>query len=212
MEPQRTARLETLAQDCSKQFNDLSLHEQDQDDTGSSTIDRFWALRQSADFNLWCSKLGVDIEGHRSIDFRLKDVPEICDILFQLLQSLQADLEELLQPRGQEVDSETEIPSAEKDTDSESDDGSLFFASLSSSSNESGSQAEKQNADTAHEKHIVELKKHVRDTLDRLQGQARRIEHAGAQHRKKRVDIYKEKERPKQIYDGIKQLGAWKAN
>jgi hypothetical protein len=39
--------------------------------------------------------LTAHAEGLRSLDVRLKDVPEICDMFLQLLQSLQQDLNDL---------------------------------------------------------------------------------------------------------------------
>src|SRR3569833_3370237 len=35
--------------------------------------DRFWTSRQMAQFNIKCAKIGVDSEGHQSIDARLRD-------------------------------------------------------------------------------------------------------------------------------------------
>lgn len=51
-----------------------------------------WTMRQYAEFNLWCTKIGVDGQGLRSIDVRLKDVPEICWFIRSLLSSLASDL------------------------------------------------------------------------------------------------------------------------
>jgi len=62
------------------------------------------------------------------------------------------------------------------------------------------------------EKRHLSLRSHIEDTIDRLQEHARHIERAGAQHRRERVEIYLQKERPKQVYEGFKKLGLWKAN
>ena len=203
VDPQKTASLKHLARACSKQFLRLS-QEEEWLDAECGNTNGFWALRQSADFNLWCSKLGVEAEGHRSIDLRLKDVPEVCELLSHLLQSLHSDLDELLQ---QNVEAED----GESNPNSESDNDSLLYESLSSSE-DSQSQKDAEASAFPRLKHDQELRKHIRDTLDRLQGQAKRIEHAGAQHRKKRVEVYKEKERAKHAYEGFKELGLFKAN
>ena len=62
------------------------------------------------------------------------------------------------------------------------------------------------------EKWRSSLRSHIEDTIDRLQDQARRIERAGAQHRRERVATYLQKDRPRQVYEGFKKLGLWKAN
>lgn len=87
----------------------------------------------------------------------------------------------------------------------------MLFQSLSSSERSNG-QSAADNALSPLEKRNLSLRIHIRDTIDRLQGHAMRIEHAGAQHRKKRVEVYLEKERIKQVYEGFKQLGMWKIN
>lgn len=208
--PQETASLKHLALVCSQQLQELSRIETDQQEN-IETGDRFWASRQFADFNLWCANTGITSEGRRSIDVRLKDVPEICKILQQLLQSLHSDLTELLaqnaRPSMQIVETEDSI----QDVYCKSDADSLTYDSLSSSEG-SQSQLGMQNEEVRKQPYELELKRHVGDTTDRLQGQARRIERAAACHRRERVDLYREKTRPRQVYEGYQKLGAWKAN
>ncbi|KAF1941675.1 hypothetical protein EJ02DRAFT_434583 [Clathrospora elynae] len=148
----------------------------------------------------------------RSIDVRLKDVPEICNILLQLLRSLHRDLDDLRHQSG----ATTHISDAEDNHDndndnSESGESSLSFQSLSSSE---GSQMQKETERLIppKQKREAEVRHHVGDTIDRLQAQARRIEPSEAQHRRKRVAVYRGKEKPEQIYDGLKKIRIWKAN
>ena len=90
-EAEDNASLKRLARTCADQLARLSEEEQDEQ-SSPKPIDGFWALRQCAEFNIWCAKVGVFEEGSRSLDFRLKDVPEVCELLMYLLQSLECDL------------------------------------------------------------------------------------------------------------------------
>jgi hypothetical protein len=53
---------------------------------------------------------------------------------------------------------------------------------------------------------------HVEETIDRLRGQERWIERAGAQHRQNRIEMYRKKPRSMQEYEGLKELGLRKVN
>ncbi|KAF2689749.1 hypothetical protein K458DRAFT_330439 [Lentithecium fluviatile CBS 122367] len=208
-DPKATASLRHLAQGCAQQLHELSKDEEDEE-AGVGTKDFFWASRQSAEFNMWCARIGVNGEGLRSIDVRLKDVPEICELLMHLLESLKSDLNELQVQVPAEAVAEI---SEERDNlnDGHSDSSSLSFQSLSSSD---GSNAESgiNNTKSPSDRRNLRLRAHIGDTIDRLQEQARRIEHAGAQHRRKRVEVYMQKDRPRQVYEGFQKLGMWKAN
>ncbi|CAO2658332.1 Nn.00g060550.m01.CDS01 [Neocucurbitaria sp. VM-36] len=210
VDPQETASLKQLAQSCAKQFRQIA-EEEETREASISVRDGFWASRQSAEFNQWCSKIGVNLEGLRSIDMRLKDVPEICELLLQLLQSLHRDLSDLSQHEDRVYTLADETGDGHGDIDSASDASSLSFESLSSSERSRLSSIIGISVEPGQGRR-VELRQHISDTLDRLQGQARRIERAGAQHRRLRVEIYREKERPKYMYEGFKKLGMWKAN
>lgn len=89
--PDDTASLKKLAQDCETRLRRLSREEEAQKDIAKPK-DGYWTSHQVIEFNLWCTKVGVYSEGLRSIDLRLKDVPEICEILRNLLQSLKRDI------------------------------------------------------------------------------------------------------------------------
>lgn len=209
-DPHDTASLKQIAQACAKQFEHLSEDEETRE-ASANTRDGFWASRQSAEFNMWCTKIGVHSEGLRSIDVRLKDVPEICKLLLNLLRSLHRDLDDLIhQPIGAYYPG-GETEHNRSDADSESDASSLSFDSLSSSE---GSQSRSATDDHSApgQRRNLELRRHIGDTIDRLHGQARRIERAGAQHRRKRIEVFREKERAKQMYEGFVKLGIWKAN
>jgi len=86
-----TASLKHLAETCASYLLKLSQDELAKK-VGGEKRDGFWALRQSAELNMWCTKVGVFGEGSRSLDVRLKDVPEICERLKLLLESLECDL------------------------------------------------------------------------------------------------------------------------
>ncbi|KAE9570112.1 hypothetical protein CGMCC3_g13711 [Colletotrichum fructicola] len=122
--------IQWLAKTCSNILEALLLKENAQAEETTSR-EGHWASRQYAEFNLWCVKVGVHGQGLRSIDIRLKDVPETCAIIRDLLSSLQIDLKKVQQPANdvQHADkSEVEI----NDSDSASDSSSLSFDSLSS--------------------------------------------------------------------------------
>ncbi|KAF4889003.1 hypothetical protein CGCFRS4_v009545 [Colletotrichum fructicola] len=83
--------IQWLAKTCSNILEALLLKENAQAEETTSR-EGHWASRQYAEFNLWCVKVGVHGQGLRSIDIRLKDVPETCAIIRDLLSSLQIDL------------------------------------------------------------------------------------------------------------------------
>ena len=103
-DPKETASLRHLSLTCAKQFQQLSKNEETVENShkkqnkheslsyDDTATDRFWASRLAVEFNLWCARIGVHAEGLRSIDVRLKDVPEICKLLLHLLQALHSDL------------------------------------------------------------------------------------------------------------------------
>jgi len=86
-----TASLAHLANICAEQLHILTKKEES---SGSKDVAQhgYWASRQLAEYNIWCSNIGIHGEGSRSIDLRLKDVPAICELLKDLLQSLWDDL------------------------------------------------------------------------------------------------------------------------
>ncbi|KAH7127825.1 hypothetical protein B0J13DRAFT_627556 [Dactylonectria estremocensis] len=193
--PEDTASLKKLAQDCEIRLQTLAREEEaHQGDTKPK--DGTWASHQAIEFSLWCTKVGVHSEGRWSVDIRLKDVPEICDILRNLLQALKSDLEVdkvEIEKRGEE--------------DSDSDASSLSFDSLSSSED---SRIHDLTDDV--EKRKIKLHDHIKDTIDRLHGHERQIENSGAKHRQERVKLYCEKEGPGWAYKGYKDLATRKAN
>ncbi|KAF8867424.1 hypothetical protein BDZ45DRAFT_734690 [Acephala macrosclerotiorum] len=210
-DPKDTASLRHLAQACEKHLRKLSQDEEAeaQEDVAKAR-EGYWASRQFAEFNLWCAKVGVNGEGLRSLDVRLKDVPEICELLRHLLQSVERDLNELQQPA--EVLAQISKVNADNNlNDAESDASSLSFKSLSSSEGSKGQSAAGDAASPWRKRNLA-LQRHIGDTIDRLHGHARRIERAGAKHRRERVEVYREKEGPKWVYEGFKKLAIWKAN
>lgn len=85
------ASLQNLAQVCRSLLKHLL---QDDNSRNEDLIAKegHWSMRQYAEFNLWCAKVGVDGQGLRAIDVRLKDVPDICWFIRSLLSSLASDL------------------------------------------------------------------------------------------------------------------------
>ena len=51
-----------------------------------------WARNQTAQFNIWATNIGVFAEGHHSLDYRLKDIPETGELIALLLSALEKDL------------------------------------------------------------------------------------------------------------------------
>ncbi|KAF6788995.1 Kinesin light chain 5 [Colletotrichum sojae] len=184
-DPETTANLKDLAQACSRSLK-RALAEEGAQEATVAAEKGFWASRQFAEFNLWCTKTGIHAQGLRSIHARLKDVPDI-----YLLYPAEANQQAINADDFGQEDS--------------SDDSSLSFDSLPSfdcSESESISAAKKRNGD---------LRQHIEDTIDRLHGHALQIDKAGAKHRQERIEIYRQKEGPKIAYDGFKKMATAKA-
>ncbi|KAF0320090.1 ankyrin repeat protein [Colletotrichum asianum] len=174
--------LQWLAKDCAKLLDDLLLQENAQAEEIIAK-EGHWVSRQYGEFNLWCVKVGVHGQGLRSIDVRLKDVPETCAVVRDLLKSLQNDLEKIQQP----ADSIQHLKKADIETDhsdSGSDDSSLSFDSLSSLDDAESRQG--REGVTLEGKQTLMLRKHVEDT--------------------ERVKVYVEKDGPMFAYQGYKEI------
>ncbi|CZR68612.1 uncharacterized protein PAC_18511 [Phialocephala subalpina] len=217
-DPKDTASLKHLAQACERHLREVLRGEEVQEDIVKAR-EGHWASRQFAEFNLWCAKVGVSGEGLKSIDLRLKDVPEICELLRKLLQSLERDLngwqplcpldlQSMRLTMTQPTEAPAQIKSADSgvDDDTESDASSLSFPSLSSSEHAEAESAA-DDAASAWKKRNLALRRHIEDTIDRLHGHALRITRAGAKHRRERLEKYRQKEGPKVLYEGFKELG-----
>lgn len=91
--PEDTSSFGHVALACQTHLQELLKKEESQENAAKAGEGyMYWASRQSAEFNIWCTKVGVYGEGLRAIDVRLKDVPGIFELLKQLLQSLEHDL------------------------------------------------------------------------------------------------------------------------
>ncbi|KAJ5726292.1 uncharacterized protein N7483_007649 [Penicillium malachiteum] len=198
-----TANLRNLAQRCVSQFILIAK----QDGVENGIVDSHWAARQSAEFNVWCTNIGVNGEGIRSIDLRLKDVPDICSLLRHLLESLDYDLKELLQP------TEALAQSNKNDQNLQDDDSDDTFCYVSSSnSDESDEDLGNGITLSPRTKQRRALQKHISDTIDRLHSHAQQIQSAAVRHWRERVELYREKDGPKEVYEGFKRLASWRAN
>ncbi|KAF3074221.1 SNF1 protein kinase subunit beta-3 [Trichoderma lentiforme] len=202
VDPEDTGRLRDVALACKKYLQGFLKDEEAQDDTVNAR-EGYWASHQCAEFNLWCTKVGVHGEGLRAIDVRLKDVPGIFELLKQLLLSLKRDLEELQQP-VRPPEQVTNIHNSLEDA--QSDSSSLSFISLSSSDKSEADGAIGDPASSASEKCNAALKRHIEDTIERLHGHAVLIDSAGSRHRRERIELYRQKEGPKWAYEGYRRL------
>lgn len=90
--------LQWLAKTCANILEALLIEENAQPEEITAR-EGHWASRQYAEFNLWCVKVGVHGQGLRSIDIRLKDVPETCAVIRDLLKSLEIDLKSKYQSK-----------------------------------------------------------------------------------------------------------------
>ncbi|EJT68929.1 hypothetical protein, variant [Gaeumannomyces tritici R3-111a-1] len=202
-----TANLRSLALSCRAQLRRLS--EQGESERDSTRVsDNFWASRQSAEFGLWCFKVGVDRQGRASIDRRLKDVPDLCDIFRNLLHSLESDLKEFGQPTMEVTTSSTDSVPRDVGSDSSS---SLSFDSLSSSEGSEG-QARGPPGRSQIDQRNETLRRHIEHTIDRLQGHTLWIIQTAARHRQERVEVYLKKDGPKVAYEAFKRIAAHRAN
>jgi hypothetical protein len=61
-DPEEIGSLKNHAQGVVEYFTHLSQHEETGDNLFAG-YDAFWASRQSAEFNLWCAKVGIFTEG-----------------------------------------------------------------------------------------------------------------------------------------------------
>ncbi|KAH8665486.1 hypothetical protein BGZ61DRAFT_140648 [Ilyonectria robusta] len=155
--------------------------------------------RQLAEFNIWCSKIGVNKPGQQSLDYRLKDLPDTSKLIGGLLEVLKQDLQRLREPEilHQHAKVESDGPDVHDDEDS---DSSSWSPDALSSSDES-------DTDTSPNGHTWTR---VEDTIDRLHGHARRIELAGLKHRQARIERFKKKPGQKQVYELFKWIAAQK--
>ncbi|KAF4614364.1 hypothetical protein G7Y89_g15373 [Cudoniella acicularis] len=74
-----------------------------------------WAQDQLTRFNVWANNIGVFAHGHASLDYRLRDAPDILDLMMQQVGVLRANLEALSQP----AELHTELSEIENTTDSQ---------------------------------------------------------------------------------------------
>ncbi|ROW15179.1 hypothetical protein VPNG_03035 [Cytospora leucostoma] len=205
-DPKDTASVENIADDCKRYLVSLGQDEALHGDV-TKVAERYWASRQLAEFNLFCDKLGVYRKGLRSIDIRLKDVPDILKLLSKLLQWLKHDLEDLQQPeppriRTRSIDGLQEVIKS---------DSSSFISFKSLSSLRASSAADDDTAPPWEQRKNA-LQRHIEDTIDRLHGHAGDIERAGATHRRARMEVYLQKDRNEEALGGFRNIALRKIN
>ena len=204
-----TASLRYLAQDCAQRFGAL-LRIEDAQDTEANTQGGYWVSRCFADFNMWCARLGVHCEGIRSIDVRLKDIPETCNMLLLLLMSLHRDLDAASRHYAGAPTIAAETFSVPQNLEVNSNTSSLSFESLPSSKH-SAKEPGDDAATIQEDPSMIMLRLHISETISRLEGHARLIGQAGASHKRRRVEVYRQRNGPNQIYENFRQLGRVKA-
>ncbi|RSL89803.1 hypothetical protein CDV31_015805 [Fusarium ambrosium] len=237
--PEAVAGLKQLARSCEEHLRTLLRNEEERNDAYESK-EGHWASHHFSEFNLWCAKVGVHGEGLRSLEVRLKDVPEICNLLRAHLQSLKQDLEDVqkllavpkeasLPPevsyndkRSPNLPRETGfqdpipdntvpiIPRIEGD-DVSSNSSQLSFDSLTSLPRSIEEEPSKKYLDASSARELA-LRRHIQATIERLHGHALRIEGAGAQHRRERIELYRQKPSQSWLYDRYKELASQKAH
>jgi hypothetical protein len=71
-----------ISEECIVLFNEFSKHQPQ------------WSEDQLARFNIWIENLGVFENGHASVDYRLRDHPDILNLVTQQLDVLKINLEQ----------------------------------------------------------------------------------------------------------------------
>ncbi|KLU85493.1 hypothetical protein MAPG_04516 [Magnaporthiopsis poae ATCC 64411] len=217
--PETTLRLRDMALSCRSHFRKLC--ELEDSDTIAGKPTDFWASQQFTEFEIWCSKVGVDRPGAGSLDMRLKDVPELCSMFDHLLSALERSLVELENPQTESTTvshivsgdiGDSASDGAGKD-DNPKDEGSdssssLSFDSLSSLDNSEGQETELNPA----MKRKVVLRERAEDTINRLRDHALGLPKLSVQHRQQRLALYRQKEEPKMAFDGFKRIAKHRAN
>lgn len=114
-----TSAISDTARQCAKAFSGLFPSAL----SGPTTPDNDILKDQLARFKIWAGILGVFAGGHSSADYRLRDDPDIKDIIIKLLQRLADNLESTpLQDASSQGPSE---PEGKDDEDNYSSDSSL---------------------------------------------------------------------------------------
>ncbi|KAK3317159.1 hypothetical protein B0T19DRAFT_363278, partial [Cercophora scortea] len=57
-----------------------------------------WLENRQGDLNLWASELGATKEGKASLDYRVKDRPDVSEAICELLDSIHESLEQMITP------------------------------------------------------------------------------------------------------------------
>ncbi|KAL8387701.1 hypothetical protein RB595_009726 [Gaeumannomyces hyphopodioides] len=206
-EPETTTRLRNLAIKCRGRLQRLC--EQEDSDRAAKKAEAavFWASHQSAEFALWCLRVGVDRQGSGSLDRRLKDVPAICDVFDKLLQALDSDLAEFEKPPARTISTPPRSivarASASEINDNNSDSSSsLSFDSLSSFD---GSEGQVAGLGEVQERQAA-LRKAIEKTIERLRQHAMWISQAAIKHRQDRMELYLKKDGPSSRYEAYKKM------
>ncbi|KAH6716525.1 hypothetical protein BKA61DRAFT_306498 [Leptodontidium sp. MPI-SDFR-AT-0119] len=192
----------SLAMKCREGLESLPLSEQNP-----------WVKDQSAQFNIWVANAGVLGIGHRSLDFKLKELPDIKALIEQLLSSLERDIIKLQKPPVQARPAVVKPPSKPartlddsqvKSKDHEDSDGS------SSSSYKFLSSSEEDENDSPATS-LIGSQVTIQETIDRLQRLSTVIRRSGAHHQEVRIERFLQKPRNLQVYEVFEKFALQKA-
>ncbi|KAF8860774.1 hypothetical protein BDZ45DRAFT_724294 [Acephala macrosclerotiorum] len=173
----------------------------------SSNVDVTWARGQMAQFNMWAANIGVLAKGHQSLTFRLKDIPDMLAMGFQLPCALEKNL-----VRSQIIidDHVKDNRNLESTKDSSLDDCKSNCSSTSpceflASSSESESEPEQTEVVLLPNSPVA-----VQEIIDRLHRLPEIIRQSAVHHRQVRIKHFLEKKKNIEVYKMIKRLARQK--
>ncbi|RSL41640.1 hypothetical protein CEP54_015754 [Fusarium duplospermum] len=147
-----------------------------------------------AGFNIWAANMGVFRDGQQSLTSRLKNAPQICELVQQLLMVLERDLEkEIIQGGGQEGSS-----SASESENSSDRSSTSSYRLLSPSDDDKDLPSPPPPQPT--------IRTSIHDIITSLRQLALTVRLAGARHREERIQRFKNLDRNKQVYQVVKKF------
>ncbi|KAG4432743.1 hypothetical protein IFR05_011773 [Cadophora sp. M221] len=201
MEDHETS-ITSIAMKCREELESLPLSEKNP-----------WVKDQSAQFNIWVANAGVLGVGHRSLDFKLKELPDIKALIEQLLSSLATDLLKLRRPVGQDLPAVIKPPSKPVQTVDDrlvkvEDHGD---SDRSSSSSYKFLSSSEEDEDDNPATSLVGPQITIQETIDRLQRLSTVIRRSGAHHREVRIERFLQKPRNLQVHEVFEKFALQKA-
>lgn len=146
----------------------------------SSRLD--WLENRQGEYNLWDAGLKATHVGRSSLDHRVRDMPELREIICDLLDGLAESLENYLQTA--ESKSESSSPEAELGSSLEVQDADSIFSDFSSEGSESYSMPSIGESGGP----LSESYFNIKTILEQLTRVATAIRRSGAKHRYRKAD------------------------